>query len=140
MAQAWDAEIEVGSELATRLIAHQFQDLAGLPVAPFSSGWDNTAFLVDGAWVFRFPRRHIASLHAILDAAVGCRAASIATLVHGDLYVRHLIVGDDARLLGIIDWGDLHLGDRASDLAIVFTVLPPAARAHFFATYGVRNG
>jgi len=259
MAQAWDAEIEVGSELATRLIAHQFQDLAGLPVAPFSSGWDNTAFLVDGQWVFRFPRRHCAipllacemralpslarmlplavpapvftgqpesayphpftgyrlipgrtacrahlddaarralagplavflrALHAIppalatelgipadtirrldvahrgpraienitgmvargdassaqaaslrdiLAKAADCRSVGTTTLVHGDLYVRHLVVDDDGRLHGIIDWGDCHRGDAAMDLGIVFAVLTPEARQDFFAVYG----
>ena len=35
--------------------------------------------------------------------------------VHGDLYARHLLVGDDRALCGIIDWGDLHCGDPALD-------------------------
>jgi aminoglycoside phosphotransferase (APT) family kinase protein len=60
------------------------------------------------------------------------------TLVHGDLYARHLLVSPHpSRLLtGIIDWGDLHLGDPALDLSIVFTFLPPKARDAFWSTYG----
>jgi aminoglycoside phosphotransferase (APT) family kinase protein len=55
--------------------------------------------------------------------------------VHGDLYARHLLVNGDRRLCGVIDWGDLHLGDRAVDLGIAFSFLPPNARAAFRAAY-----
>lgn len=58
------------------------------------------------------------------------------TLVHGDLYVRHLLVGDNRALAGVIDWGDLHLGDPAIDLSIAFIVLPPECHAAFRAAYG----
>ena len=37
--------------------------------------------------------------------------------VHGDLHPRNLVVRD-GRLAGVIDWGDLHAGDRAVDLAV----------------------
>ncbi|MCB9545098.1 MAG: phosphotransferase [Myxococcales bacterium] len=56
-------------------------------------------------------------------------------LVHGDLYVRHLIVREGA-LAGVIDWGDVHQGDPAQDLAAAWLVLPGSARAAFFAAYG----
>jgi aminoglycoside phosphotransferase (APT) family kinase protein len=61
------------------------------------------------------------------------------TVVHGDLYARHLLVSASPQrtLTGIIDWGDLHLGDSAMDLALVFTVLPPSARGQFWITYGI---
>jgi aminoglycoside phosphotransferase (APT) family kinase protein len=36
----------------------------------------------------------------------------------------------------VIDWGDAHLGDRALDLSIAFSFLPPAARPAFRAAYG----
>lgn len=57
------------------------------------------------------------------------------TLVHGDLYARHVVV-EDGGLVGFIDWGDVHRGDPALDLAIAFLVLPPAAHAAFRAAYG----
>jgi aminoglycoside phosphotransferase (APT) family kinase protein len=57
-------------------------------------------------------------------------------LVHGDLYVRHLLVDDRVRLCGIIDWGDVHLGDPACDLMIALTFLPAEARPDFQAAYG----
>jgi aminoglycoside phosphotransferase (APT) family kinase protein len=55
----WDAEIVVDPELARALIRWQFPAL-GTTIEPFGSGWDNTAFLVDGDLVFRFPRRQVA--------------------------------------------------------------------------------
>jgi aminoglycoside phosphotransferase (APT) family kinase protein len=57
-------------------------------------------------------------------------------VVHGDMYARHLLLDDAKRLCGIIDWGDLHLGDPALDLAIVLTMLPQRALPAFTAAYG----
>ncbi|HWH28900.1 MAG TPA: phosphotransferase [Mycobacteriales bacterium] len=56
----WDAEHEVDVALAERLVRRQFPHLAGRPVEHLASGWDNTVVLVDGVWVFRFPRRPVA--------------------------------------------------------------------------------
>ncbi len=56
----WTPEIEVDRDLAARLIAEQFPELAGAPVEPLGVGWDNTVYAVDGAWAFRFPRREVA--------------------------------------------------------------------------------
>ncbi|MCB9733104.1 MAG: phosphotransferase [Deltaproteobacteria bacterium] len=58
------------------------------------------------------------------------------TVVHGDLYSRHLVVADDGALAGVIDWGDLHVGDPAVDLAVAHLVLPDDARDAFRAAYG----
>jgi aminoglycoside phosphotransferase (APT) family kinase protein len=44
--------------------------------------------------------------------------------VHGDLHPRNLVV-HERRLAGLIDWGDLHAGDRAVDLSSVWMLLPP---------------
>lgn len=57
-------------------------------------------------------------------------------LVHGDLYIKHLVVDGDCRLSGVIDWGDAHLGDRATDLSIVYALLPPELHADFWRAYG----
>ncbi len=56
--------------------------------------------------------------------------------VHCDLYARHVVVGADLRAVGIIDWGDMHLGDPAIDLAIAHSMLPPDAHAAFRSAYG----
>ncbi len=63
-------------------------------------------------------------------------AVEAPVLVHGDLYARHLIADDERRLTGVIDWGDVHVGDRALDVAIAHAFLPPGARAAFRRAYG----
>jgi len=56
----WTAEFVVGERLARRLLAEQFPELEPARLELLGEGWDNTAWLVDGALVFRFPRREIA--------------------------------------------------------------------------------
>jgi aminoglycoside phosphotransferase (APT) family kinase protein len=254
----WAPEVEVSPALGTALIESQFPALAPATLELMGEGWDNTAYLVNGEWVFRFPRRtiavplldtegrvlpalaprlpfpipvpewfgrpdatykwpflgyrrlagHVASdreldaaartalaeplarflraLHdvpmaeaeacgvppdrigyldpgrldriarpALADLAarglidnpspwLGVLERGIAalplttpmTIVHGDFYSRHILVDDDGRMTGVIDFGDMHLDHPALDVAVAWTVLPPAARRHFFAVYG----
>lgn len=54
---------------------------------------------------------------------------------HGDLYGRHLVVAEDGAPSGVIDWGDLHLGDPALDLSVAWQLFDPPARARLFAAY-----
>jgi aminoglycoside phosphotransferase (APT) family kinase protein len=56
-------------------------------------------------------------------------------LVHGDLYSRHVMT-QSGKLTGIIDWGDVHIGDPAVDLAVGWSMFAADARAAFFAAYG----
>lgn len=258
MSQPWSAELAVSVGLAQSLIEGQFPTLAPAHVDLFGTGWDNSAFLVNHVYIFRFPRRcfavpfletearflpalaarlplpvpmptfvghpthefpwlfvgypiipgrtacaadlndqercaiarplahFLASLHAyptaeakdcgapldrierlslsrhipqarqnlqrlwdshvienshqlraILDAAPAIHSARADTLVHGDLYVRHLLVNACNQLAGVIDWGDVHVGDPASDLMIAHSFLPPAAHAAFRQAYGL---
>lgn len=257
-ADPWIADIELSEERAAGLIAQQFPQLAPFDVERIGEGWDNVAFVVNDAYVFRFPRRTISAklietevrvlpriaarlplpisaptlvgmpspeypwpfagyakldgvtlssmrpddgcytelaaalghflraLHSIecapliasglppdeigrfdyvrtleklrqrldyleeigaLDntAAIVRFAESLApiaprrddlTLTHGDLYARHVLVDKHLRPTAIIDWGDVHFGEPAIDLTIVFSVIPPGARVHFFEAYG----
>lgn len=61
-------------------------------------------------------------------------------LVHGDLYAKHLLVERDDQgclnLSGIIDWGDVHLGEPSGDLAAAFSLFAAAQREELFAAYG----
>ena len=254
----WLPEVEVPPPLARALIESQCPALAPVRVQLMGEGWDNTAYLVNGEWVFRFPRRAIAvplletearvlpslaprlpfpiptpvwfgrpdasykwpflgyrrlagrvasdvdlsddartalavplarflrALHdvpladaqawgtppGLFDYLDGARLerltrpgladlvargilddatpwlrvleAGLAALplqgapsvVHGDFYSRHVLVDDDARMCGVIDFGDMHLDHHAVDLSSVWTVLPPRARPDFFAVYG----
>jgi aminoglycoside phosphotransferase (APT) family kinase protein len=56
----WAAEVEVSPSLASALIESQCPQLAPVRLESMGAGWDNTAYLVNGEWVFRFPRRTIA--------------------------------------------------------------------------------
>jgi aminoglycoside phosphotransferase (APT) family kinase protein len=257
MTPPWAADITVSEELARSHIEAQFPQFAPVTIRLFGAGWDNTAFLVNDAYVFRFPRRDLAQqfldaeirllpalasrlpvavplakfvgygtaycpwkfvgyellpgrtacaanlndtqrtalaeplgrclaiLHgipaseakrlgaepdtlgrldlarrvpwarerleqaqnrniiadarpfaAILDAAPPAYQPRANTLVHGDLYARHLLVDSENRLTGVIDWGDVHLGDPAVDLAIAHSFLPPSAHGRFQTAYG----
>ena len=60
MDRPWAAEATVGPEQARRLVESQFPALAPARIEPFGVGWDNTAYLVNGSAVFRFPRRQMA--------------------------------------------------------------------------------
>jgi len=254
MAEPWAPERAVSAEEARALIESQHPALAPATVEPFGVGWDNTAFLVNAAFVFRFPRRtlavsllevEIAALpslsprlplpvpvpvlvgrpegsypwpfagYRLLRGRTACRAAlddaariaaaeplarflralhavpvEIAqdwgvpadtigrldpgtrvpmvrermeelrrrgriedvaawdaviagatpprgeALVHGDLYSRHVLVDEAGQPCGLIDWGDLHVGDPAVDLGLAHAFLPPAAHEAFRRAYG----
>jgi aminoglycoside phosphotransferase (APT) family kinase protein len=79
-----------------------------------------------------------------LDAAIAWLSAhppiavpeARRTIVHGDLYPRHLILDERVQLRGVIDWGDVHYGDPAIDLAIAHMLLPVSAHAAFRDAYG----
>ena len=57
-------------------------------------------------------------------------------LVHGDLHVRHVLVGPDGAACGVIDWGDTALADPAVDLMIAFAAFRGDARRALLDAYG----
>jgi aminoglycoside phosphotransferase (APT) family kinase protein len=253
----WTAEIAVPVELARTLVESQFPRLAPVRIELLGVGWDNTAFEINGAYIFRFPRRQIAvellavearllpwiaprlplavpqpeftgeptesypwpfagyrklpgrtacaaalddaarhraaepialflsALHsidvedarqrgagpdkfrrldlshqvpklrqaidrlaalsliadsppliAIIEATPAVSSSAPMALVHGDFYVRHLLVDDRGTPTGVIDWGDIHLGHPAVDLSIAHGFLPPSAHGAFRRAYG----
>ncbi|MDF1837862.1 MAG: phosphotransferase, partial [Planctomycetota bacterium] len=86
------------------------------------------------------PSSHLPDLKALAqrarDLAITEPWSGRPRVVHGDLYARHLLVDSDQRLAVIIDWGDMHLGDPALDLSILFGFLPVSARKRFEQAYG----
>jgi aminoglycoside phosphotransferase (APT) family kinase protein len=70
MNDPWTPEKAVGPELARALIALQFPELAPVLLVSMGAGWDNTAYLVNGTWVFRFPRRWVAANLIRMEAAI----------------------------------------------------------------------
>ncbi len=253
----WEPERAISASLAQALLEEQFPNLAPIELKLLGAGWDNTAFLVNQNYVFRFPRRKIAvdllkqeakvllplagslslkvpiphrqgvpskefpwpfSGYQVIEGKTACSAElneeqRIATavplasflktlhnvpkekivswevpddligrldiekraprmqeylkeaeghnfpmikklgekiidqsakkkvsyrksLVHGDLYARHLVIDQERVLSGVIDWGDVHFGNPAIDLAIVFSFLPPGGQKIFWENYG----
>ncbi|WP_340372513.1 phosphotransferase [Peribacillus sp. FSL E2-0218] len=59
-----------------------------------------------------------------------------STLVHGDIHVRNVLLDDDGILAGILDWGDVHIGSPAIDIAFLYSYFPRNARQAFFEVYG----
>jgi aminoglycoside phosphotransferase (APT) family kinase protein len=58
------------------------------------------------------------------------------TWIHGDLHARNVLV-EAGSITGIIDWGDLAAGDRATDLASVWMLFDrPEARQEALRAYG----
>ena len=56
----WSPEIVVDEPLVRLLLRSQFPELDLASLRLMGEGWDNTAWLVDERWLFRFPRREIA--------------------------------------------------------------------------------
>jgi aminoglycoside phosphotransferase (APT) family kinase protein len=91
-------------------------------------------------------QRGVLPSRAVIDAVLATpdgHTASARHLVHGDLHAGQLLVqtGRDAdtascALAGVIDWGDVHVGDPGTDLAVVHALLPVAAHERFLAAYG----
>jgi aminoglycoside phosphotransferase (APT) family kinase protein len=56
----WDAEVEIDEELVRLLVAEQFPELDTSSPRPLGEGWDNSVWIIEDRWAFRFPRRQIA--------------------------------------------------------------------------------
>ncbi|MEU0504147.1 phosphotransferase [Nocardia sp. NPDC005998] len=72
---------------------------------------------------------------AILDAV---REFPADAVVHGDLGPEHVLV-DEGRVSGVIDFGDVHLGDAANDLAWPLHGAPADFANAVAAAYGVTD-
>jgi aminoglycoside phosphotransferase (APT) family kinase protein len=134
-----DARSALGRPLGRFLRAlHDARVSAELPYDPMGRGDMSTRvprtvealLALDGRWD---PPRELRD--ALEDARRLPPRDEQVAVVHGDLHARHLLVRGDA-LAGVIDWGDVCLGDPAIDLAACWYALPPDGRAEFFAAYG----
>lgn len=75
-------------------------------------------------------------VRAAWDRALQAPLDVAPTWIHGDLHPLNVLLQGD-RLSAVIDWGDLAAGDRATDLACLWMLLPSAGlRQRAIAGYG----
>lgn len=68
-----------------------------------------------------------------------CRDAYEGTdlrVVQGDFYSRHILIGEDRQVSGIIDWGDVMIADPTEDISVAHSLLPVEAHQVFRQCYG----
>jgi aminoglycoside phosphotransferase (APT) family kinase protein len=75
-------------------------------------------------------------VESVLDAALDLPKPEPTVVAHGDLHLRHALVGRDGGLSGVIDWGDACRADPSVDLSLYWSHLSDAGRAAFLAAYG----
>jgi aminoglycoside phosphotransferase (APT) family kinase protein len=80
--------------------------------------------------------RRPASIDQLLGAAELLPPSDPLAVVHGDLHFRQVLVGEDARATGVIDWVDVCRSDPAIDLSMLWSYLPREGREAFLAEYG----
>ncbi|WP_409303360.1 phosphotransferase [Peribacillus sp. SCS-155] len=74
---------------------------------------------------------------ACLHSLSGCSDTGIKNvLVHGDIHIRNVIVNNEGQLTGVIDWGDVHIGNPAIDISFIYSFLPKSGRKLFYTIYG----
>ena len=56
----WDAEIVIDGPLVRGLLAEQFPELDAPSARLLGRGWDNSVWVVEERWAFRFPHRAVA--------------------------------------------------------------------------------
>ena len=74
----WDADIVVDEALVRALLAEQFPELDASSARLLGEGWDNSVWVVEERWAFRFPRREIAIPGVRARAARCCRRLALA--------------------------------------------------------------
>jgi aminoglycoside phosphotransferase (APT) family kinase protein len=81
-------------------------------------------------------RCDIARIEHLLDTLPVIERPRTDTLVHGDLHSGQIVVNEQHQIAGIIDWGDVHVGDPAVDLGGVQAMLPHDCQDEFLQEYG----
>jgi aminoglycoside phosphotransferase (APT) family kinase protein len=66
-----------------------------------------------------------AAVRSVWEEALSAPIDIEPTWIHGDLHPRNVLV-EEGRVSAIIDWGDMAAGDRATDLACIWLLLPGA--------------
>ena len=86
-------------------------------------------------WLERLGRRP-AGLDELLEESEALPPPEGEVIAHGDLHIRHVMVGPAGELTGVIDWGDVCRADPSIDLSLLWSFFPADGRAAFLAEYG----
>jgi aminoglycoside phosphotransferase (APT) family kinase protein len=77
-----------------------------------------------------------ASVADIFAAALELPPPQPSAVVHGDLHFRQVLVDENRRVTGVIDWVDIGRRDPGVDLSLYWSYFPPAARTALLDSYG----
>jgi aminoglycoside phosphotransferase (APT) family kinase protein len=77
-----------------------------------------------------------AAMEPLLERALALPPPQPTALAHGDLHLRHLLLGEDLAPCGVIDWIDVCRADPAIDLVLYWSFVPPSGREAFREAYG----
>jgi aminoglycoside phosphotransferase (APT) family kinase protein len=72
----------------------------------------------------------------VIDSAARLPPIAPTAVAHGDLHLRHVLVGTRGELAGVIDWNDVCRSHPSIDLVLYWSLLPPAGRSELLAAYG----
>ena len=135
----------VGAFLRTLHQPSVADDLSGvLPYDPMRRGTPSTRGPMARAALDRLAGRGTWAAGSHADRAVDELIAAADPLppptgepvvVHGDLHLRHLLVGSDGAATGVIDWGDSCLADPSLDLSLAFGGFAGSARTALLEAY-----
>lgn len=104
----------------------------GEPVTDTIDAWAETA--ADGLTDLFDPRQVRRAWSRIRDVP---QASTQPNWVHTDLSAENLLVGPDGRLVGVIDFGGVGVGDPSVDLLYAWSMLDQPARAVLGSASGV---
>lgn len=135
-----DARCRLASALAGFLRALHDARGAELPVDPNRRADMPYRAAMTTDWLGRLERlglwRAPASVRRLLADAERLPPPEGMVVAHGDLHFRHVLVDAGGALAGVIDWGDVCLGDPSIDLSLLWSFFPAEGRAAFLAAYG----
>lgn len=110
MINPWHNDHPLSTKQVAMLLEDQFPALYNLPVKPLSEGWDNTTWLVNNQWLFRFPKHEKAAALLLNELVV------LPQLQHLSLKVPNpVFIGESSETYPYTFYGHAFLGGKTAD-------------------------